>query len=510
MSLLTRVAPSRLVPGAKGVFITRPLKKFTPVEVAPPPDAIAPPYLVNLLRMPPHTISLRHFLALRHQFSSGMYFNVATLGGWYLIVPGSHAPLADPAGLRAWRERHHHRYGQKAAVRRRKTDEAVTVTHDSTAKKSRTTLVESCDGGKRNSSTAVQGDDDTNMEGESEENEEEEEEEEKEVYVGSSATASSSVSFGETVSRASLLSESRIVIPEGHLFEINDGVLWETPPLNDLGNPAYWEHHTTRMQLYEDTSISAEQVESIASPLNTEGIQNVSGYTEQERHVQQQRLFQVLTHKANVRLNVDDNTRLLTLMPIIDLKEGDELLLHYGREWWSQRLLSTLFMSVPDNEMRDIRWIEALFKKPTDVSKPFPHLCSAVARRKMPKRGKRGEDGKASDVNDGSNVDAATQRDNLVLYNAVTRRKATDAEALIFAVRRSCVNRDFFTTLVGTSGAGVFDVSNCDDEVPLRRLRLTLLQSLHLEHVSADMTGVQAERPEAQCAEDEEDGSLIL
>ncbi|RNC50416.1 hypothetical protein TcCL_ESM12535, partial [Trypanosoma cruzi] len=204
MSLLTRVAPSRLVPGAKGVFITRPLKKFTPVEVAPPPDAIAPPYLVNLLRMPPHTISLRHFLALRHQFSSGMYFNVATLGGWYLIVPGSHAPLADPAGLRAWRERHHHRYEQKAAVRRRKTDEAVTVTHDSTAKKSRTTLAESCGGGKRNSSTAVQGDDDTNMEGESEENEEEEEE----VYVGSSAAASSSVSFGETVSRASLLSES--------------------------------------------------------------------------------------------------------------------------------------------------------------------------------------------------------------------------------------------------------------------------------------------------------------
>ncbi|RNF09784.1 hypothetical protein TraAM80_01918 [Trypanosoma rangeli] len=499
MSLLTRVAPSRLVPAAKGVFITHSLKKFTPVEIDPPPDAIAPPYLVNLLRTPPHTISLRRFLALRHQFSSGTYFNVATPGGWYLIVPHTHAPLADRVGLQVWREKHHHRYEQKTTERSRRKNETVSLMHDSATTHEGIPPLGTHDGDERASATAVQerlyqdGDDDNNMENEAEDE-----------GVGFHAAAASLSGSRNAVTRASRLGASRVSIPEEHLFEINDGVLWETPPQDDLGCPAYWKQHRVRMQLYEDTSVSAAQGDFWPPP-SSEGLNEAPGYMERERYVQQQRILQTLTRKANVKLNVDDDQRLLTLVPIIDLKEGDELLLHYGREWWSQRLLSTLFMSVPDSKMRDVRWIEALFTKSTDVSRPFPQLCSAVARRKLPKQRKIGKTAQDSElVNAESTVDAAARQDALVLYNVVTRRKATDAEALIYAVRRSCVDRSFFSSLVGVAGSGVFDASHCDDEVPLRQLRRALLQSLRQESVSEGKTST----PEAGCDDDEGDGSL--
>ncbi|RNF14790.1 uncharacterized protein Tco025E_05885 [Trypanosoma conorhini] len=504
MPSLTRVAPSRLVPGAKGVFITRALKKFTPVEVAPPPDAIAPPYLVNLLRTPPHAISLRRFLALRHQFSSGTYFNVATPGGWYLIVPGNHAPLADLAGLQAWRERHHHRYEQKATGRSRKKCEAVKLGQGAKAHKGTPPpLGTHNDGGEGVSPAAAQeefhqGDDVGN------DMEEEEESAAEAEGVGAHAAAASPSGAGSTLSRASRLGAPPVVIPEGHLFEINDGVLWETPPQDDLGSPAYWRQHRLRMQLYDDTSVSAEQGELLGPTPGEAGHKEAPGYVERERYAQAQRLLQTLTRKANVKLIVDDDRRLLTLVPIIDLKEGDELLLHYGREWWSQRLLSTLFMSVADSEMRDVRWIEALFTKPTDVSRPFPLLCSAVARRRLPKRMQTGQTVQAAGVTNAETAVAATatRQDALVLYNVVTRRKATDAEALFFAVRRSCVDRSFFSSLLGPAGAGVFDVARCDDEVPLRQLRRALLQSLRQEGVSAGTPAA----PGCDAQEEEEEG----
>ncbi|KEG15532.1 hypothetical protein DQ04_00051270 [Trypanosoma grayi] len=480
---LTRVAQSGVVPGANGVFLTRAVKKFAPIEVAPLPGAIAPPYMENLVRAPRHTVSLRRFLALRHRFSTGQYFNVPTAAGWYLIAPSSHAPLPDASGLLAWHERHHHRYMQDKIIRRKKPRQSPSAT------------ITEARGSEGGSSSAMP-----------QRQEEEEEEEGKEVSKEQieechAEPCSSSLCNSRLTSGMPLPVVTPLTIPEDHLFEINDGVLWETPPRDDLASPTYWQRHRERMQVYEDTSVGIEQEDLFVLPRPTdEAMQNTAGATEWDRYTQQQRLFQSLTRKANVKLSVDDATRLLTLVPIVDLKEGEELLLHYGREWWSERLLSTVFMAVADGEMRGVRWIEALFTKPTDVAKPFPLLCSAVARRKVPSVGKGVIQGGNTTRCDSS--ESTSGGKILVLYNMVTRCKATDTEALVFSVRRSCVDRDFFSRLVGARGTCVFDVSRCDDEVPLRHLRRALLQSLHPKRDAADV-GVVAE-------DEESDGSLML
>lgn len=482
MSSLTRVGPSRIVPGAKGVFITRALKKFTPVEVAPSLDAIAPPYMINLLCTPQHTISLRRFLAMRHQFSTGMYFNIATAGGWYLVAPSGHAPLADAAGLQAWRERHHHRYAPATAKRKKDVKRGTMLSPE-------IDLMSSAAAGAHRRCSLPAGVREVGGE---------EEEEENVICAASSSAPTPPPPVA-----------SPLVISEEHLFEINDGVLWEMPPQDDLASPEYWKRHRERMQIYEDTSVSAAQEDLFADAQSTEGCDDAAGLMERERYAQQRQLFRVLTRKANVRLDVDDDTRLLMLLPVVDLQEGEELLLHYGREWWSQRLLSSLFMSVPDDEMRSVRWIEGLFARPTDVAKPFPLVCPAVALRKALHRGKSGDTMKGDKTSTANDVVAsvstsaakATQK-NVVLFNAVTRCRCTDAEALIFAVRRSCVDREFFSALVGTHGAGVFDASRCDDEVPLRYLRRVLLNALRQKQMTTNVSAAQEE--------EEEDGSIVL
>ncbi|EAN77548.1 uncharacterized protein TEOVI_000373800 [Trypanosoma equiperdum] len=450
---LTCLGPSKVVPGATGVFLTCALKKFTPVEIAPTVGATSPPYLCNLISAPRRTISLRRFLALRHQFSSGMCFNIATLRGWYLLAPSTHAPLSDPSGLRAWMQRHHHRY-----------------THVCSTGNGSGSLGLRYEGEEQGVFTASGGDC----------NPADFEDEEDETVVedkGDAMQSSAAASPGRSTSAGAV---SPLCIQEEHLFEINDGILWEMPPNDDLASPTYWRRHRERMQVYEDTSVGVEQAELIGSDATGGSSHESVVAVEKEQYTGQLRLVRALTCKANVRLTVDDNTQLLVLMPVVDLKEGDELLLHYGREWWSHRLLSTLFMSVQDKEISDVRWVESLFAKPTDVHRPFPLLCRAFAgkrkRRLVGRERDAGREGRTS--TECSNSEGTGNDAKVVLYNIATKKKATDSEALIFAVRRSCVDRNFFTSLVGGSERGAFNASRCDDEVPISRVRRVLLQSL--------------------------------
>ncbi|KAG8342807.1 hypothetical protein ERJ75_000279700 [Trypanosoma vivax] len=449
---LTRLGASGIVPGAKGVFITRPLKKFTPVEITPNPNAVAPPYLENLLSAQHHIITLRRFLALRHQFSSGLYFNVATAHGWYLLAPSSFSPLADAAGLQAWRERHHHRYLPTSRKgRRRKASQLPSKDGATDFATPISEMVEA-----HTSNTFIEEGEDENVD-------------------NGCALRTNGPQAGHSMP---LVTQSPISISEDHLFEINDGVMWETPPDDDLASPEYWKGHKERMQVYEETCVNAEQEQFLSMSDSVGSVQSFKELTPRERCAQQLLLVHALTRKANVRLNVDEGTGLLTLVPIMDLKEGDELLLHYGREWWSQRLLSKVFMSVDDKDMHRVRWIEALFSKPTDVFTPFPLLCSAMSRRR---KSSRTSDAAGADWDDKNSphtlVKKATcGRVKSVLYNLATRREATDAEVLFSAVRRSCINREFFEQLVGEKG--VFEVSKCDDVVPMNQIRHILLRSL--------------------------------
>nr|CCC93339.1 conserved hypothetical protein [Trypanosoma congolense IL3000] len=443
---LTRLGPSKVVPGATGVFLTRSLKKFTPVEVSPAAGSAAPPYLCNLLHAPRKTISLRRFLALRHQFSTGMYFNIATARGWYLLVPSTYAPLSDPAGLKTWMERHHHRYPGTESIKDCKSRRADTPSTTCSVGESLSSPLGGVSGildasyGKSTLDSRV-------MEG----------------LANDRVVAS----MRHSGSKECMLPP--VTIQEDHLFEINDGVLWETPPCNDLAQPTYWKGHKERMQVYEDIEFGADQADDIEDG----GLQDADTWMlSHDQDTLRQRLARALTFKANVRLSVEDDTHLLLLTPIMDLNEGEELLLHYGREWWSQRLLARLFTAVTDDDMHNIRWIESLFSKPTDVTKPFPLLTPAVPRGKgrnilVSRRGQEAEPR--------IKCEGPTKA---ILYNVTTRRRATDAEAIAFAVRRSCVDKCFFSLLVGTDNRGVFNYSRCDEEVSVSRVRRALLQSL--------------------------------
>ncbi|KAH9597567.1 hypothetical protein LSM04_003224 [Trypanosoma melophagium] len=517
---LTRVAPSKLVPGANGVFLTRAVKKLTPIEVAPLRDAIAPPYLVNLIHTPSHTISLRRFLALRHQFSTGLYFNIATARGWYLLVPSHHAPLADTTGLEAWRDRHHHKY----LAEKRERNKNKKMMQQQQQQSSSTVATSGNETGKLDFSKTQEEDGDNNNN----------DDDDNDCFTGemeeirkNSSGSFSSLATSQQTSRTPKLLVSPLTIPEDHLFEINDGILWEMPPHDDLANCEYWKMHRERMQLYEDTNSGKSEEELLAMSQSMDDKKGGKDeVVKKEQYIHMQQILQALTRKANVRLEVNDQTHLLTLVPIVNLKEGEELFLHYGREWWSQRLLSSLFMSVSDAEMKNIRWIESLFMKSTDVAKPFPLLCSALAKRK--KNNKNAGNKTAKDnldkIASSNNISGVESERKPVLYNVATQRKATDMESLVFALRRTCVNQNFFTRLVGARGNGVFDVSRCDEEVPLRQLRRVLLASLR-EEQQLSQSALEANIRETTIRrraekekgirgvlkeDEEDDGSLVL
>lgn len=568
--IITRVGPSERLPGLKGVFLTRAVKKFSPIEVlagaasattsltTPAPltqadasmcgggasvassslDAgegvtIAPPLVLNLAFAARHHVSLRRFLALRHMFSSTAYFHVATEQGWYLVAPSTAAPLcADVEGLQRWVGRHHKRYVQREEKARRREGRRRGATEEGemddgtelTEEQLRALAAEET---QRQRAANRTGHDDE------EEGEEDLEDGEDRAEGGTNAalpfrTSTSTISTGEMRQQQEQQQQQQLrrlppLITESHLFEINDGVAWELPPPDDLANLSYWKNHRQRMTLYESTgdADAAEQREAVLAALRSDP--RSGSCTEQELHAAAEMLFQTLKQKANVALRVEDATGLLTLVPLLDLPAGTELCLHYGREWWTGRLLSALLLAVPDAEMAHIRWIEQLFGHLTDHNELFPMLVPAHQRRKHKAANSRHEKHhlrddaiKPTDVQDSAEKKA---EGSLVLYNTVTRSRATDAAVLAFAVRRSCLDADFFHRLVvGDAARGLlplFHLSSPDAPVPMRALRRALLTSLRGDEGEVESEEKQHGRTGLSmgqgvvAAEDEEDGGVF-
>ncbi|KAG5506116.1 hypothetical protein GH5_05799 [Leishmania sp. Ghana 2012 LV757] len=582
--VVTRLGPSKRLSRLRGVFLTKRVKKFHPIEVLPTaaytaastttaaaPDrgtgepgasrilgpasvTQAPPLVLNLAFASQHTISLRRFLALRHMFSTSAYLHVATESGWYLIAPSSAAPLCtDVTGLQAWCCRHHHRYFQHTAdTARAVTSSSARLsgaphrsTHTEIAK-----LEAALDSGDELSEEQLQRlaaqektsfgqttkGDEEDRDGELDETDDIAAVDEPHHPSGQEAAALTGKTPGGRSAGASAsafrlprrqLKMSPPLIPEDHLFEINDGVAWPLPPSDDLTNHEYWKNHRQRMALYESTgdADATEQREALLASLRADLEIAQRLPSEQELHAAAEALFQALKHKANVALNVDAATGLLTLVPLRDLDAGEELLLHYGREWWTGRLLSSLLLAVSDAEMPQIRWIEQLFDHAVDTNEPFPLLIAAYEQRKRPRRGATGRKmarkgltseplGNGGERPPQSALFAALspphrefaapfpatasaaelpvcQRElgRVVLYNTVTRKRATDAAVLAFTVRRSCVDQSFLNRLLIGDAAGgaepVFRLSDPDREVPMRVLRRVLLESLRGETASA-------------------------
>jgi hypothetical protein len=489
----------------------------------------APPLVLNLAFAPRHHISLRRFLALRHMFSSSVYLHAATERGWYLIAPSSAAPLcADVAGLERWVRRHHRRYlkpeHNTSSSPRVAGGEKCTSAHLSgvsprearLAKYAELAKLEAAlDNGEelteaqlrvlaneeRRTATDLEKARDSGEEGSDDDDEEgdkDEADDEKDNGMSADSTAS------PVVSDAAPLRSIPPLITEEHLFEVNDGVWWPMPPSDDLASPDYWKDHRQRMTLYESTgdTDAAAQREALLTTIRSDP--RARSCTEQALHAAAEELFQTLKHKANVVLSVDSDTGLLSLVPLQDLQAGEELLLHYGREWWTGRLLSSLLLAVSEEEMHQIRWIEQLFGHEADKNELFPLIVPAHQRRRRsatksltshtsrdPSLGASARagalsdsDGRpaGSDAQSAEPVSAGQQRGRLVLYNTVTRKRATDAAVLAYAVRRSCVHQGFFDRLVlGSPAQGappVFHLSEPDVEVPMRVLRGVLLASL--------------------------------
>lgn len=520
-SQLTRLGPSIRVPGRLGVFCTQPIKKFTPLEIVPeascmlpssinssatPVVVAAPPCVIDLANAPRTSISLRRFLALRGQFSSGQFLHAATAQGWYLLLPAATVALPDPEGLRAWNARHHHRYLQHRPTSTLRTP-AVTRRQKAAELAGWDEVLEMCGElsradlervGQEIATEAAQPDDEET----NETDDTVESEERTEPPVGAAAalhqrfsvedanaqcaTGSAPVlTDGASPPSSQVLRQIPWSIPEAHLFAINDGVPWAFPPADDLASPAYWEAHRDRMRIYAHGGggVHSEAREAVvewtlraartpppdALPQDGGSASSAAQPTAQELLADSESLFEVLSQRANVRLHVDDDTGLVTLTPLLDLKAGDELLLHYGREWWSERLLSMIFLAVPNAEISGIRWIETLFTEPTDVFKPFPHL---IAARREERR--RGTQRRRLLMEGGGSTGP------LVLFNTASQNEATDDAVLAYAVRQSCTDHRFLTLLLRGDAhrTSIFDPARGDVEVPMKALRQALLYAV--------------------------------
>lgn len=611
--VITRLAPSQRVPGLRGVFLTKAVKKFRPIEVLPSAatavttaasshmpsldsaaggasDAktnadtttlaarttcdgssssgnsssntsnaltMAPPLVLNLAFAPRHHISLRRFLVLRHMFSSTDYLHAATEDGWYLIAPSTAAPLCDDvAGLERWTQLHHRRYlnhrhhqqhlhqnpaaasppsltnqhggPREGATTSAKTTRALSPREARLAKHAELAKLEAAlDSGEelteaqlralaekeRKAVAAREEVDEADQDEPAEDGEESEKDGEGGEYAKSADTAAavldrslaSVVVTGSTAALSSSLRTMPPLITEAHLFEINDGIYWKLPPSDDLANHDYWKGHRQRMELYQNTgdADAAEQRETLLNTIRSDP--RAQACSEQELHAAAEALFQILKQKANVMLSVDGDSGLLTLIPLQDLNAGDELFLHYGREWWTGRLLSSLLLAVSDAEMRQVRWIEQLFGYEADKNELFPLLVPAYQQRRrksakhiprLTQEPQRQQAMKEKEMKGTAAASAEEHRGHLVLYNAVTRAKATDAAVLAFAVRRSCVDEAFFCRLVqGNPARGVppvFRLSTPDAEIPMRVLRRVLLASLRGVGEAAEETGEAA------------------
>lgn len=324
-------------------------------------------------------------------------------------------------------------------------------------------------------------------------NGEEDEDEEDDVEVGEAISSHApSDQWNGGLSAPAVLRSAPPLIMETHLFEINDGVAWPLPPQDDLTCASYWKGHRQRMELYTsvgDSDASTQRDRLIKALQTSRDSPEASDAapTEQAVHAAADELLHTLKHKANTKLHIDADTGLLTLVPLQDLPAGSELFLHYGREWWTERLLSSLLLSVPDTSMDQVRWIEHLFSHElTDRAELYPLLKPAIKKHRARGGGQKRRPRRDNGEVGGAPEDAEPNtRSPAVLYNTVTRQRATDTAALTFAIRRSCLDQSFLSRLlVGNAVTGeppIFSPLTPDVEVPIRALRRALLQSLRRE-----------------------------
>lgn len=224
------------------------------------------------------------------------------------------------------------------------------------------------------------------------------------------------------------------VIDEDHMFHINDAFPWQLPPAEDLACPKYWAEFRGQLRDY---------LQLPGAPIGEENEGNPSRgeLTESNKEV-------------NVKISIDWVTGRPKVITLRRIHEGEEILAHYGIEWWSQHLLSKLFVAASDDEIRHIRWIEALFQTERSQPSPFPVLRPCTLRNENVPR--------------------------LDLGDVTTRKKASSEAVLVSSIRRSCQDSEFLRLLLsevflcdGTTGSSSRGVL---DEVSVKELRALLLR----------------------------------
>jgi hypothetical protein len=222
-----------------------------------------------------------------------------------------------------------------------------------------------------------------------------------------------------------------LCLPAEGLFHINDAFPWELPPPNDLASPAYWKGFRARMAEYERFAEGDCCNVDLLVGMNKAIIAGGDDGTD------------ITSITARQQPSKTTLVKLVTQRPIA---EGDELLLHYGKEWWTTTLLRTLFMAASDAQLKDIRWIESLFASPEHRHVPFPWIVGRPA-------------------SDGGKP---------VLMDLATQARATDSAALAFCFRRSCQRESFLARIMSE----VFNGPDTLALVPIRELRRCLLRDL--------------------------------
>lgn len=130
--------------------------------------------------------------------------------------------------------------------------------------------------------------------------------------------------------------------------------------------PGEYSHETRSCTILESEAVSSElDVGEVKEPVvagkEKEGAGVLILPTEEEVVAHSRRFFRAYTHKANCQLRIVDSamnsgdaapssfsfsssTPLLTLVPLVDIPEGTELTVHYGREWWTEHFLYPLLL----------------------------------------------------------------------------------------------------------------------------------------------------------------------
>lgn len=205
------------------------------------------------------------------------------------------------------------------------------------------------------------------------------------------------------------------IIPAEHFFEVNDAFPWQLPPADDLASPQYWKESFKPMWAAYEAFVASggsEAVKGIPTPNIAFNVDVAAEVAEDGN-----------TTRSVVRPNVQ---------VLRDVDAGEELLGLFGSAWWSQNLLSRLFVAAEDDQLKHVRWIESIFTQSQGKQgSPFP-LLKLCRSRKSPK----------------GSLDVA---------DATTRAPATLSGILAASIRKSCQDhallRDTLTTSFGCSAA---------------------------------------------------------